>query len=277
MQDAFVHCENAVREADKDRYLAALFAPADARRGLFALFAFDAEVAAIRERIRQPLAGEIRLQWWRDALVDPAKVEARSHPTASALLETIARHDLSVERLLELLDARTFDFYDEPMPTAEALERYCDAVVGAIYELAAVILGRGPDPALSLLARHAGIADGITRALQALGSDLSNGKVLVPEEVLQRHGGTVAHLTAGERSPAVTTALADLRGLARGHWGQARMMVGEITGPARAAFLTLALVPLYLSRLDQAANPFAPVAVPQWRRQWALWRAARRG
>jgi hypothetical protein len=35
MQDAYHHCEELVRAADKDRYLAALFAPADRRDALF--------------------------------------------------------------------------------------------------------------------------------------------------------------------------------------------------------------------------------------------------
>ena len=43
-----------------------LFAPAEHRGALFALYAFNLEVARVREVVREPLAGEIRLQWWRD-------------------------------------------------------------------------------------------------------------------------------------------------------------------------------------------------------------------
>ena len=50
MADHFVHCEQTVREADKDRYLATLFAPANRRGPLFALYAFNTEVASVRER-----------------------------------------------------------------------------------------------------------------------------------------------------------------------------------------------------------------------------------
>ena len=34
MQDAFAHCEALVRAADKDRFLATLFAPAEHRAAL---------------------------------------------------------------------------------------------------------------------------------------------------------------------------------------------------------------------------------------------------
>ena len=57
-----------VRAADRDRYISALLAPADRRLDLMTLYAFDAELARIATTVSEPLLGEIRLQWWRDAL-----------------------------------------------------------------------------------------------------------------------------------------------------------------------------------------------------------------
>jgi len=90
MQDNFAHCENLLREGDKDRFLATLFAPADKRGPLFALYAFNHEVARVRETVREPLAGEVRLQWWRDAVASGGG-EARAHPVAAALIDSIER------------------------------------------------------------------------------------------------------------------------------------------------------------------------------------------
>ena len=42
MQDAFAHCEALLRAADKDRFLTTLFAPAEHRDALVALYAFNA-------------------------------------------------------------------------------------------------------------------------------------------------------------------------------------------------------------------------------------------
>ena len=51
-----------LRRHDPDRYVAALYAPADRRDDLIALHAFNAEIARIRDQVREPMLGEIRLQ-----------------------------------------------------------------------------------------------------------------------------------------------------------------------------------------------------------------------
>ena len=89
---------------------------------MFALYAFNAEIASIRDRIREPLPGEIRLQWWRDAI---AKDEPQGHPLAEELLTTIRRHDLPRKAFDDYLEARIFDLYDDPMPGRAELEGYC--------------------------------------------------------------------------------------------------------------------------------------------------------
>ena len=135
MQDAFAHCERLVRSADKDRFLATLFAPAARRPALFALYAFNTEVAGIREHVREPLAGEVRLQWWREVLADGRKEEAAGHPVARALLEVIAQYRLPARSLDQLIEARVFDVYDDPMPSMAALEDY--AVEDVVFDLRA--------------------------------------------------------------------------------------------------------------------------------------------
>ena len=50
MEENYRHCEGLVRAADKDRFLASLFAPAEKRAPLFALYAFNHEIASIRDR-----------------------------------------------------------------------------------------------------------------------------------------------------------------------------------------------------------------------------------
>jgi len=113
MQDAFAHCEALVRAFDKDRFLSALFAPAEHRGALHALYAFNVEAARVRELAREPLAGEVRLQWWREALSGARPAEARGHPVAAALVEVIARYRLPLALFDELLAARRLDFGDE--------------------------------------------------------------------------------------------------------------------------------------------------------------------
>src|SRR3954465_7509110 len=76
-----------VRRHDRDRYQTALFAPADRREALFALYAFNHEVARVREAVTTPMLGQIRLQWWRE-IIDAAYAgtPARRHEVATPLV-----------------------------------------------------------------------------------------------------------------------------------------------------------------------------------------------
>ena len=122
---ASTHCETLVREGDPDRYFAALFAPADKRPHLFALYAFNHEIARVRETVSEALPGEIRLQWWRDTLQGEARGDVRANPIAAALDDAIVQFRLPRQALVDLIDARIFDLYDDPMPTLNDLEGYC--------------------------------------------------------------------------------------------------------------------------------------------------------
>src|SRR5258708_22043089 len=146
MQDAFAHCEALVRTADRDRFLAALFAPAEHRGALHALYAFNIEIARVREIIREPLAGEIRLQWWSDAIAGKAAGEVAANPVAAALLAAVARYRLPTELLTALIAARRFDLYDDPMRTLADFNAYAGATSAGVIELAARMLDRGDMP-----------------------------------------------------------------------------------------------------------------------------------
>jgi len=284
--DSYAHCEALVRAADKDRFLAGLFAPAEKRRHLYALYAFNAEIARVREVIRTPMAGEIRLQWWRDALSDAASTPAearplqgdvRANPVADALLTTIAACRLPVEPLLDLVEARSFDLYDDPMPSLDALYGYVRKTASSLIALAALILA-GADPIATGLAKPAGIGLGLTRLMQAFPAHASRRQLYLPLDLLDQHGAAPADAFVGKTTPQLQAALADLRARARLELDQVTPSRGRLAAEVLPAFLPVALAKPLLARLEaQAADPFTPVAIPQWRRQWTLWRAARRG
>src|SRR5262245_60576664 len=105
-EQAAGYCPDHVRRFDRDRYLMALFAPADRRDDLFALYAFNVEVARIRELIREPMMGLMRLQWWRDAIAEIYAGSERRHQVAQPLAAVVRRRGLSREHFDRLLDAR---------------------------------------------------------------------------------------------------------------------------------------------------------------------------
>ncbi len=116
----YAYCEGLLRREDKDRWLASLFVPRERRRHIHALYAFSFEAARVGEIVSEPLLGEIRFQWWRDALEGAA--DAKANPVAAALLDTIARFDLPQAPIRELIVARTADLYGDPMQSVAALE-----------------------------------------------------------------------------------------------------------------------------------------------------------
>jgi len=278
MQDVHAYCEMLVRTADKDRYLAGLFAPAAARQHLYALYAFASEIARVREAAREPLPGEIRLQWWRDALEGEGRGEVSANPVAVALLDAIARCALPTARLLALIDAHGFDLYDDAMPSLADLDAYAEHTCGALFALAAQILG-GADGAdvIVAAARPAGIAYGVAQRLRTFPRDLARRQLFVPRDLLAQHRVTREEIEARQNADGLRGALAALRDHARAALGRFHAAVPDIPESCAPAFVVAALVPPLLARLDAAAaDPFASVEVPQWRRQWALWRAAHR-
>jgi phytoene synthase len=274
--DAYAHCEALVRSFDKDRYLASLFAPAESRPHLHALHAFAGEIARVRAAARgEALPGEIRLQWWRDVLEGQAWGEVSANPVAAALIDTVARCALPKGRLIVLIDAHTFDIYDDAMASLADLDAYAEQTSGVLFALAAHILG-GKEGADASAVAPAGIAWGVAQRLRSFPRDLAHRQLYVPLDLLARHAVTRGEVEARHDTAGLRAALAELRDHARAAFARFAAAAPQIPEPCAPAFLIAALTPQMLARLDAAADPFADAEAPPWRRQWALWRAARR-
>ena len=273
MQDVFGYCEQLVRVADKDRFLATLFAPAERRPALFALYAFNSEIARVREIAREPLPGEIRLQWWREVLAGERSGEAQSHPVAAALLQTLVRYHLPAAQLIELIEARGFDLYDDPMATVAELEAYAEKTGSALIDLAAKALGE--QGLTADLANRAGIASVLTGVLKALPLHAARRQLYLPLELMRRYGADHEDLFAGRVTTELRTVLAELRLRARRHLDAAKLILTAAPSEALPAMLPVALVRPTLKRMERRYNPLQPREIAAWRRQWLLWRAAR--
>ncbi len=276
LADHYRHCEAALREQELDLWLASLFAPASARPHLHAIGAFAAEIASVRARVSQPILGEMRLRWWYNLLEAATDSEAaRAHPIADALIDTLDRHAIAREEVVDLLEAHSFDLYDEPMERFRSAGNLLRPCVRRTHALARHRHRRaGREPAGRRAARRR-TRLGPHDNLRALPRHLAQGQRFLPVDVLARHRAD-GDFAETEAAPAIAGALAELRGKARDYFDKARRAVrGD--GPARAALLPAALIPLYLGEMERKGfDPFRSIAEPaQWRRQWRLWRAAR--
>ncbi len=253
-------CAELVRNHDFDRYASTLFVSPEKRRALLALYAFNAEISRVREQVSQPLPGEIRLQWWTDMLAGAGHGGIEGNPVAAELLRAIQTCNLPVEPLSHLIDAHQFDLYNDPMPIMAALEDYISGTSSALFKFAARIMGQQSDE-IDHLARHAGLAQGIVRVIEALPRDAARRQLFVPLQTLEQHGSGAEEVFAGKQTPKLRAALDQLIGEAGSHLKTAYALLVNVPREVRPVFLPLALVHRDLQRMSRAdADPFAPHA-----------------
>lgn len=270
---SFAACAAMVRRADPDRYFSSLFAPVEARPFLFALYALNCELAHIAESVREPMLGEIRLQWWREALAEARESAPRRHDVVEAMAATFSSFDLPAEPFDQMIDARVFDISGDEFVDYAALEHYLDHTSSTLIRLAARILDA--DNRFELTATHAGIAYGLTGIARSVGFHAQRGKSFIPRAALDAAGVTRDDLLRVERRPALLAIIREMgtRALER-HRG-AHLRSGEDT--PFAAFLPAALVPLYVRQmLRHSFDPMRPELGLHWRLT-ALLSAAVRG
>jgi 15-cis-phytoene synthase len=273
-KDAAV-CADLVRAHDFTRYAAALFVPAPQRRALLALYAFNVEICRVPTQVSQPLPGEVRLQWWSDALRGEAHGGVEGNPVAAELLRAVRTYSLSVERLSRLIEEHHFDLYNDPMPTMAALEGYLGDTSAALFSLAAAILGPQSSD-VGHLARHAGLAQGMTQMMASLSFDASQRRLFVPLQILAKHGCGAEEIFAGKETPKLRAALNEMFDEARSHLNAALSLLSAIPSEVRPAFLPLAQVSRDIEMLSRAdRDPFVPRSPSRFKVLWTLWGASR--
>jgi 15-cis-phytoene synthase len=273
--DSAGFCADLVRTHDFARYASTLFVPADLRRPLLALYAFNAEISRVREQVTQPLSGEVRMQWWTDMLRGAGHGGVEGNPVAAELLLTIRNFHLPVEPLTRLIEEHQFDLYNDPMPSMAALEGYINDTAAALFMLAAAIAAR-PSPEIEHLARHAGLAQGFSQVIANLPFDGARRQLFVPLQVLQQHGSGIEEVFAGKQTPKLRAALDQLIGEAQRHLKTAFALLADVAPEVRPIFLPLALARRDLVRMSRAdTDPFMLRMTPRFSNLWTLWRASR--
>lgn len=271
----FAACEETVRRRDPDRYFSALFAPPERRPLLFALYAFNHEIARVAESVREPMMADIRLQWWREAAGRACGGEPDASPVAAGLKELFARTDTPFGLLDALLDARALDAGAEAFADMAALEAYVDSSSGNVMRIAARTLGMGD--ALDGLARAAGIGFGLTGLLRALPFHAARRKLFLPLDLVAGAGLKPDEIFAGKGGARLKSVMSEIAARARAHLEAARAFAKP--GPGLAAVLPAATVPGYLKLMSAPDfDPFVTRAeLPLYRRQLAMVGARLRG
>jgi phytoene synthase len=249
-----------VRRHDRDRYQTALFAPAARREALFALYAFNYEIARVRESVTQPMLGQIRLQWWRENIAAAFEGGAiRCHPVVEALTATIRQFPLTREHFDRLIDARESDLEGEPPASLTALEDYAEATSSRLVYLALEGLGVR-DPVAGKAGHHIGIAYALTGLLRSMRFHAASGRRFIAIEVL-----------GDEKRNNEIDAIVNVAEIAARHLDAAHALIRSISRRALPALLPAIVARQSLIRLKRAGyNVYdeaitAPDPLQAWR------------
>lgn len=259
----YQHATDALRALDPDRYAASLIVPPTHRADVQALFAFSAEIAAIRERVSEPGPGEIRLQWWVDALEGKGHGAVAQNPIAGALLEALDRHQLPRGPLVRLLAARRFDLYGDPMTDVGQFEGYAGETVSILYQYGAMILESGSAEQAADAAGHLGVAQALVGHVRAFGYNAARGQIFLPLSIFAANGARESDIFSGQESEAISGAIGQVLDLARDHADKARAAIATLPRAVRPVFGSITLVQRDIkafARLD--GKVFTPRKIP---------------
>jgi NADH dehydrogenase [ubiquinone] 1 alpha subcomplex assembly factor 6 len=178
-----------VKRYDRDRYLTALFAPSAIREKLLTLYAFNAEVARIRETVTEPMIGQMRLQWWRDVItaVSEGKGAPKGHPVAEPLAVLVESQTLSLGNFLSLLEAREQDMSEDPPKTMGELVGYCRGSSASLSRLALEVM-EVKDASTLESAESVATAWALTGIARAARHLALSGRTMLPSDAMAAKG-----------------------------------------------------------------------------------------
>lgn len=272
LDQSLVTCLDTVKRLDPDRYLTALLAPEAARAKLIALYAFNTEIARVRETVSEPMLGQIRLQWWRETVEAIAKGEARGHEAAVALAAAFPANEFDADGLTALIDARERDLDDEPFEDMEDLLRYCESTSSGLMQLAARAMSPDYTAAARDTIKSAGIAYALTGLLRALPLHASQGRLYVPLSLLRQHEIDPHEVFAGKMTDGLRAVIQLFTDEARYNLKSARQARNDVAREVLPALWPVSLCDAYLNVMSAPDfNPFRDaVEVTPLRKQMRL-------
>ncbi|MEM7329536.1 MAG: squalene/phytoene synthase family protein [Pseudomonadota bacterium] len=123
LKEIHLRLDARIQSVDEPRWLSSRYAAPVARATLIVLYAFYYELARVRLVVTDQTMGNIRYQWWRDALAEIANGQPRQHDVVLALAEDVKQARLKVADLMPLVDRfeAAFVSQDRAMEPEDAL------------------------------------------------------------------------------------------------------------------------------------------------------------
>ncbi len=234
---SLTYTADLVKRYDRDRFLTALFAPADGRERLLTLYAFNVEIARIRETVTEPIIGQMRLQWWRDVLnaISEGEGPPKGHPVAEPLADLIESHSLPLDPFMAVLEVREQDLSEDPP------SKLNDLVALGVSDDQSLRTAEDIATAWSLI--------GVSRAarFQALA-----GRGVLPRESMEKQGLAIQDLQNPESAQSSAIVISEVCDAARDHLAAARQKRNTVDLTGLPVFLLATLADSYLNGLKRA-------------------------
>jgi len=265
-----------LRAEDPDRFLSLGFAPARRRGSLAALYLVNHEIAKTGERVTEPMMGQIRLQWWREALERLYQGERAGHPAADLLAPLLGPEAEATRPPFALFDtlleARENDLNSAPFDQVDPFTAYLDATSGGLMHIAAYLCA--PDhaagEACESAARTGGRAWGITGIIRALPFWAAQGRLMLPKSLCDEAGLDEKTLLTGERTAELDAVLKRLRTTARQELAAFKAL--KLPASVKGAFAYVPTAQIYLKETAKPGiDPFRTrIEPPAFRRQLSM-------
>ncbi|PAV17197.1 hypothetical protein PNOK_0726100 [Pyrrhoderma noxium] len=277
-QDPDSYCRDFVRKHDRDSYMTIQFFPRSLQASCFAVKAFYAELATIQDSVSNPLIGQMKMQFWKDAIKSRASPQ---HPIAIALHNAIKTSHIAPYHLNRIIEARDVELNSPSHLSMDTLLAHAESTSSTLNYILLSILGLSSSESYSHAASHLGVSQTLSTLLRALPYHTSKGTMVIPASITAKHG--VNQEDVFRRGPAaegINDAVYEFAVVANDHLITAREMFKEDGGyrvPTEAMPVFLGAIPVqnYLTRLEKADfNAFDPklqlraaIQLP-----WLIWR-----
>ena len=186
VESAYQHCEDVTRREARNFFYGIRLLPTDKRQAMSAVYAFARRIDDIGDG---DLPYDDKVAALADARAALATVgQPSDDPVIVALGDATRRFPIPLNAFDELIEGVDMDLRGVRYQTFDELAHYCRCVAGSIGRLCLAIFGAQRYDESAPLADALGIALQQTNILRDVREDLTNGRIYLPQEDLDRFG-----------------------------------------------------------------------------------------
>ncbi|XP_049709934.1 NADH dehydrogenase (ubiquinone) complex I, assembly factor 6 isoform X2 [Elephas maximus indicus] len=275
-----LYCMELLRKRDYEGYLCSLLQPAESRSAVFALRAFNVELAQVKDSVSEKTIGLMRMQFWKNTVEDIYCDNPPQQPVAIELWKAVKRHNLTKRWLMKIVDEREKNLDDKAYRNIQELETYAENTQASLLYLTLEILGV-KDLHADHAASHIGKAQGIVTCLRAAPYHGSRRKVFLPMDICMLHGVSQEDFLRKNQDKNVRDVIYDIASQAHLHLKHARSFHKSVPLRAFPAFLQTVALEDYLKKIQrvdfdifhpalQQKNTLLPLSlyIRSWRKRY---------